>query len=641
MPEINIKINSVLRQVPEGTSVTDLLKDQPEEVRQNAIAAKINGRPVDLSHSLKESGELKFILPSSPEGLEVIRHSTSHLMAHAVTELFPDTQVGIGPVIEDGFYYDFKREVPFTPQDLEKIEQRMKEIVKRNFAVSRIDYSKNEALDYWRKQNEPMKVELIEERGGETVSFYKQDSFMDLCLGPHVPSTGRLGVFKLLHTAGAYWRGDERNAMLQRIYGTAWLTVEELQEYLHRLEESKKRDHRKLGKELELFTINDEIGPGLVIWLPNGARIRRQIEDYLYGELYKRGYEVTYTPHIARLSYWGTSGHLGYYRENMYAPMESDEESYQLKPMNCPIHIAVYRNTLRSYRDLPMRLAEFGTVYRFERSGVLHGLMRTRGFTVDDAHLFCTIEQLESEISGLLDFTFSFWNTFGFKDIQVFLATRPEKAVGAVEIWDTAIEIARKTLEKNNVKYEVEEGGGAFYGPKIDFKIRDAIGRWWQCSTTQVDFQLPERFKLEYIGADGQPHRPIMLHRAITGSMERFFGVLIEHFAGAFPLWLAPVQVAILPIAERHHTYGAELKTLLESRQIRVILDSRKEKIGAKIRDSQLQKVPYMIILGDKEVENQTISVRHRTRGDLGARSVQDFVDELLPLITSRAVETN
>ena len=429
--------------------------------------------------------------------------------------------------------------------------------------------------------------------------------------------------------------------MLQRIYGTAWLTDEELQQYLHRLEESKKRDHRKLGKELELFTINDEIGPGLVIWLPNGARIRRQIEDYLYGELYKRGYEVTYTPHIARLSYWGTSGHLGYYRENMYAPMESEEESYQLKPMNCPIHIAVYRNTLRSYRDLPMRLAEFGTVYRFERSGVLHGLMRTRGFTVDDAHLFCTIEQLESEITGLLDFTFSFWNTFGFKDIQVFLATRPEKAVGAVEIWDTAIEIARKTLEKNNVKYEVEEGGGAFYGPKIDFKIRDAIGRWWQCSTTQVDFQLPERFKLEYIGADGQPHRPIMLHRAITGSMERFFGVLIEHFAGAFPLWLAPVQVAILPIAERHHTYAAELETLLESRQIRVILDSRKEKIGAKIRDSQLQKVPYMIILGDKEVENKTISVRHRTRGDLGARSVQDFVDELLPLITSRAVETN
>jgi threonyl-tRNA synthetase len=562
-------------------------------------------------------------------------------MAHAVTELFPGTQVGIGPVIEDGFYYDFKRDVPFTPDDLEKIEKRMKEIAKRNLPVARLDFPKNEALDYWRKQNEPMKVELIEERGGDTVSFYKQDNFMDLCLGPHVPNTNRLGVFKLLHTAGAYWRGDERNDMLQRIYGTAWVTEEELQQYLHQLEESKKRDHRKVGKELELFALNDEIGPGLIIWLPKGARVRRQIEDYLYEELYKRGYEVTYTPHIARLSYWETSGHLGYYRENMFAPMEDKEESYQLKPMNCPIHIAVYRNGLRSYRDLPLRLAEFGTVYRFERSGVLHGLMRTRGFTVDDAHIFCTIEQLESEITGLLDLTFSFWKTFGFKEIQVFLATRPEKAVGAVEIWDTAIDIARKTLEKNDVKYEVEEGGGAFYGPKIDFKIRDAIGRWWQCSTTQLDFQLPERFKLEYIGADGQPHRPIMLHRAITGSLERFFGVLIEHYAGAFPLWLAPVQVAILPIAERHHAYGAEVEKLLAGRQIRVILDSRKEKIGAKIRDSQLQKVPYMIILGDKEVENKNISVRHRTRGDLGARSIPEFLDELLPLITSRAVDTN
>jgi threonyl-tRNA synthetase len=641
MPEINININGVSKPVPEGIRVADLLEDQPPEVRQQALAAKINGRLVDLSHQLKESGELKFILPSSVEGLDIIRHSTSHLMAHAVTELFPGTQVGIGPVIEDGFYYDFKRDVPFTPDDLEKIEKRMKEIAKRNYPVARLEYAKNEALDYWRKQNEPMKVELIEERGGDTVSFYKQDSFMDLCLGPHVPNTGKLGVFKLLHTAGAYWRGDERNDMLQRIYGTAWNTDQELQEYLHRIEESKKRDHRKVGKELDLFTINDEIGPGLVLWLPKGARVRRQIEDYLYEELYKRGYEVTYTPHIARLSYWETSGHLGYYRENMYPPMEGEEENYQLKPMNCPIHIAVYRNALRSYRDLPIRLAEFGTVYRYERSGVLHGLMRTRGFTVDDAHLFCTIEQLESEITGLLDFTFSFWNTLGFKDIQVFLATRPEKAVGAVEIWDTAIDIARKTLEKNSVKYEVEEGGGAFYGPKIDFKIRDAIGRWWQCSTTQVDFQLPERFKLEYIGADGQPHRPIMLHRAITGSLERFFGVLIEHFAGAFPLWLAPVQVAILPIAERHHEYASEVEKELAARQIRVHLDSRKEKIGAKIRDSQLQKVPYMIILGDKEVENKTVSVRHRTRGDSGARSIPDFVGELLPLITNRVVDTN
>lgn len=639
--EINININGASKQVPPGTTVSELLKDQPDEVRKEALAAKFNGKEVDLSFRLEEPGNLKFILPSSKEGLDIIRHSTSHLMAHAVTELFPDAQVGIGPVIEDGFYYDFKLDKPFTPEDLEKIEARMKEIVKRNYSVSRLEYPKNEALDYWRKQNEPMKVELIEEKGGDTVSFYKQDSFMDLCLGPHVPSTGRLGVFKLLHTAGAYWRGDEKKDMLQRIYGTAWTTKQDLDDYLHRIEESKRRDHRKLGKELELFHTSDEIGPGLIMWLPKGARVRRQIEEYLYDELFKRGYEVTYTPHVARLSYWGTSGHLGFYRENMFAPMELEDDKYQIKPMNCPIHIAVYRSALRSYRDLPVRLAEFGTVYRYERSGVMHGLMRVRGFTVDDAHLFCTLDQLENEIKGCLDFTFSLWRTFGFKDIQVVLATRPEKAVGPVEIWDTAIDIARKTLEKNNIEYEVEEGGGAFYGPKIDFKIRDAIGRWWQCSTTQVDFMLPERFQLEYIGPDGKPHQPIMLHRAITGSLERFFGVLIEHYAGAFPLWLAPVQVAILPIAERHHEYAARVEKELFGQKFRVFLDDRKEKIGAKIRDAQLQKVPYMIILGDKEVENNTVSVRHRTRGDLGARSIQEFVDELQPLIASRAVETN
>lgn len=639
--EINININEVSKQVPPGTTVSELLKDQPDEVRKEALAAKFNGKEVDLSFRLEEPGDLKFILPSSKEGLDIIRHSTSHLMAHAVTELFPDAQVGIGPVIEDGFYYDFKLDKPFTPEDLEKIEARMKEIVKRNYSVSRLEYPKNEALDYWRKQNEPMKVELIEEKGGDTVSFYKQDSFMDLCLGPHVPSTGRLGVFKLLHTAGAYWRGDEKKDMLQRIYGTAWTTKQDLEDYLHRIEESKRRDHRKLGKELELFHTSDEIGPGLIMWLPKGARVRRQIEEYLYDELFKRGYEVTYTPHVARLSYWGTSGHLGFYRENMFAPMELEDDKYQIKPMNCPIHIAVYRSALRSYRDLPVRLAEFGTVYRYERSGVMHGLMRVRGFTVDDAHLFCTLDQLENEIKGCLDFTFSLWRTFGFKDIQVVLATRPEKAVGAVEIWNTAIDIARKTLEKNNIEYEVEEGGGAFYGPKIDFKIRDAIGRWWQCSTTQVDFMLPERFQLEYIGPDGKPHQPIMLHRAITGSLERFFGVLIEHYAGAFPLWLAPVQVAILPIAERHHEYAGRVEKALFDQKFRVFLDDRKEKIGAKIRDAQLQKVPYMIILGDKEVENNTVSVRHRTRGDLGARSIQEFVGELHPLIASRAVETN
>ena len=641
MSELNISIDGVSRTVPAWTVVRELLRDQPDEVRQQALAAKINGRAVDLSHKLQESGNLSFVLPGSLDALEILRHSTSHLMAHAVSELFPEAQVAIGPVIEDGFYYDFKRDVPFTPEDLEKIEAKMKEIVAKDHPVERLEFPKQEALKFFREKQEPMKVELIEERAGEIVSCYRQNGFIDLCLGPHVPSTGKLRAFKLLHTAGAYWKGDEKNAMLQRIYGTAWFSEQELQDYLQRLEESRKRDHRKLGKELGLFTINDEVGPGLIIWLPKGGRVRRALEEYLYDELYRRGYEITYTPHVARLSYWGTSGHLDYFRENMFAPIELEDDKYQLKPMNCPIHIAVYKSALRSYRDLPLRLAEFGTVYRFERSGVLHGLMRVRGFTVDDAHLFCTLDQLESEIDGLLDFTYQLWHTLGFKEIQACLATRPAKAVGSEEIWGEAISRLRSSLDRKNLGYEMDEGGGAFYGPKIDFKVRDAIGRWWQCSTTQVDFTLPERFKLEYIGADGQAHRPIMLHRAITGSLERFFGVLIEHFAGAFPLWLAPVQVGILPIAERHHAYASEVAAFLSSRKIRVHVDTRKEKTGAKIRDAQLQKIPYMLILGDKEIESRGVSVRHRTKGDLGARPLDAFAEELDHLIRTHAVDTN
>lgn len=641
MSDLTIRIDGVSKEVPDKTSIKELLQEQPQEVRKKAIAAQLNGRLVDLSHKLSESGDLIFVLTGTPQALEIIRHSTSHLMAHAVTELFPDVQVGIGPVIEDGFYYDFKKKEPFTSEDLEKIEARMKDLSSKKYEVERLEWSKDQALKFYGEKEEPMKVEIIQEKGGDIVSLYRQNGFVDLCLGPHVPSTDKLHSFKLLHTAGAYWKGDEKNEMLQRIYGTAWFSDEELKEYLNRLEESKKRDHRRIGKELELFTINDEVGPGLIIWLPKGARVRREIEEYLYQELYSRGYELTYTPHVARLSYWGTSGHLDYFRENMFAPIELEDDKYQLKPMNCPIHIAVYRSALRSYRDLPLRLAEFGTVYRFERSGVLHGLMRVRGFTVDDAHLFCTLDQLESEIDGLLDFTYSMWHMLGFKEIQANLATRPKKAVGSEEIWQEAINRLRNSLEKKGYPYETDEGGGAFYGPKIDFKVKDAIGRWWQCSTTQVDFTLPERFKLEYVGADGQPHRPIMLHRAITGSLERFFGVLIEHYGGAFPLWLAPVQVAILPIAERHHEYASGLANTLNKKQIRVYLDTRKEKTGAKIRDAQLQKIPYMVILGDKEIENKNVSVRHRTKGDLGTRPSNDFVAELQELISTRAVDTN
>lgn len=641
MSKLTICVEGVSKEVPEGTVVAELLQEQPEEVRKQALAAKINGRAVDLSHHMKESGDLSFILPASPEAIEIYRHSTSHLMAHAVSELFPDAQVAIGPVIEDGFYYDFKRNDPFTPEDLEKIEVKMKAIAAKDYPIERMEFSKEEALRFFREKDEPMKVELIEERGGETVSCYRQNNFIDLCLGPHVPGTGRLHSFKLLHTAGAYWKGNEKYPMLQRIYGTAWFSDQELQDYLHRLEESRKRDHRRIGKELELFTTTDAVGPGLIIWLPKGARVRHALEEFLYEELNKRGYELTYTPHVARLSYWKTSGHLDYFRENMFAPMELEDDKYQLKPMNCPIHIAVYKSALRSYRDLPLRLAEFGTVYRFERSGVLHGLMRVRGFTVDDAHLFCTLDQLESEIDGLLELTYYLWHTLGFREIKAFLATRPEKAVGSQEIWNEAIHRLRNSLVRMGVGYELDEGGGAFYGPKIDFRVRDAIGRWWQCSTTQVDFTLPERFQLEYIGADGQPHRPIMLHRAITGSIERFFGVLVEHFAGAFPLWLAPVQVAILPIAERHHTYASGIGAQLSAKSIRVFLDTRNEKTGAKIRHAQLQKVPYMIILGDKEVSNNNLSVRHRTRGDLGTRSLPEFREELQHLISTRAVDSN
>jgi threonyl-tRNA synthetase len=639
MPDhITITIDETSQEVPVGTRIVDLV---PENRRKDTIAAKLNGKAVDLSHPLQESGTLSWILTGSAEALEILRHSTSHLMAHAVTELFPDAQVGIGPVIEDGFYYDFKMEHPFTPEDLEKIEKRMKEIAANDYSIARLEFPKQEALDFWQNKNEPMKVELIRERGGNTVSFYRQNGFMDLCLGPHVPSTGKLASFKLLHTAGAYWKGDERNPMLQRIYGTAWFTDADLQEYLKRLEESKKRDHRKIGKELELYSVLEDIGPGLIVWLPKGARVRREIEDFLYKELYSRGYEVVYTPQIARLNLWKISGHLENYAENMFAPMKMEDDTYQLRPMNCPFHISIYKATKRSYRELPIRLAEFGTVYRYERSGVLHGLLRVRGFTQDDAHLFCTMDQLETEIDGLLDFTFMMWRTLGFTEIRVTLGTRPEKAVGDPALWEEAQNRSKNALVRNSVEYRIDEGGGAFYGPKIDFNIRDAIGRWWQCSTVQLDFNLPERFQLEYIGPDGQPHRPIMFHRAITGSMERFFGILIEHFAGAFPLWLAPVQVVLLPIAERHLPYASEIQASLAAKSIRSVVDDRKEKIGAKIRDAQLQKIPYMVILGDKEIENKNLSIRHRTKGDLGARNLVEFSEELQHLIVTRAVDTN
>ncbi|MDO8588487.1 MAG: threonine--tRNA ligase [Armatimonadota bacterium] len=556
--------------------------------------------------------------------LSTLRHSTAHVMAHAVRNLFPDVKIAIGPSIEDGFYYDFDKKEPFTPEDLTAIEDEMRKIVKANSPFVRREITQAEALETFK--DEPYKVELIEEIGDEVSSVYEEDGFVDWCRGPHVPSTGEIKAFKLLSIAGAYWRGDEKRPMLQRIYGTAWRTEEELQDYLTRLEESAKRDHRKLGRELELFSFDDEVGPGLVLWHPKGALIRKIIEDYWRDAHYEGGYELVQTPHIARQDLWARSGHLDFFAEGMYGPMDVEGQPFRIKPMNCPFHLAIYKSRIRSYRELPIRWAELGTVYRFERSGTLHGLIRVRGFTQDDAHIFCTPDQLEDEIIRVLNFVIQILRRFGFDEYGIYLSTMPEKHVGEEEIWEKATDALRASLEVRKLEYKVEEGGGAFYGPKIDIKIKDALGREHQCSTIQVDFNEPERFDITYIADDGKEHQPIMIHRALLGSIERFFGVLIEHYAGAFPLWLAPVQVLILPIADRHHDYAREVGKVLHAAGIRARVDDRNEKTGYKIREGQLQKVPYMLVLGDREMESNAVSVRTREEGDKGAIGLDQFV---------------
>ncbi len=579
-----------------------------------------------------------------------IRHSTAHIMAQAVLEQFPDGKVAIGPAIEDGFYYDFDLPRPLTPEDLEKIEKRMRSIIQSRVKFERRVISAEEAKQIFHDQ--PYKLELIagleegtlDEDGNPVsekpeISIYINGCFTDLCRGPHVGMSSQINpaAVKLLSIAGAYWRGDEKRPMLQRIYGTAWNTPAELKDYLWRLEEAKKRDHRKIGHDLDLFSTVDEIGAGLILWHPKGAKIRKLVENFWSEEHEKSGYDFVYTPHIGKSQLWETSGHLGFYKENMYSPLDIDGQQYYLKPMNCPFHIYIYKNSLRSYRDLPIRYAEEGTVYRYERSGVMHGLMRVRGFTQDDAHHFCRSDQMPDEIDFVLSFSLHILRSFGFTDIHAYLSTKPEKSVGEPERWSAAEEALEASLNRAGIDYSVDAGGGAFYGPKIDLKVNDAIGREWQLSTIQFDFNLPERFDLTYIGEDGQAHRPYMIHRALLGSLERFFGVLIEHYAGAFPVWLSPVQVALIPIADRHLDYAKKIAGELRQAGLRVMVDDRGERMNAKIRNAQNQKIPYMLVIGDKEVENHQVALRLRNGDNPGPMPVVDFIERAKNDIANKA----
>ncbi len=626
---INISLPDGTRaQVPSGSSAGEALAQAGHSIHAGVFAAKVNGVPVDLSHVLQEDARVEPLTFASAEGREVYRHTSTHIMAQAVQEVFPAAQLTIGPALEESFYYDFAFDRPFTPEDLERIEARAKDIIKRDLTIQRREMSKEDAIKFFEARGEHYKVEII--KGFEDsapISLYGQGDFIDLCRGPHVATTGQVGAFKLLSTGGAYWRGDERNPMLQRIYGTSFPTQVELDIHLAKLEEIKRRDHRRLGKELDLITIQDEIGPGLVLWHPKGALVRLLIENFWREQHIRDGYELVYSPHIARLDLWKTSGHVDFYRDNMFAPMDVEGSEYQLKPMNCPFHIMIYKSHLRSYRDLPIRYGELGTVYRYERTGVLHGLLRVRGFTQDDAHLFCRPDQIETEVSRVLDFTFFILRTFGFTEFEVYLSTRPEQSVGSDANWSIATDALEAALKSREVAYQVDPGEGVFYGPKIDIKIKDILGRSWQCSTIQIDFNNPERFHLTYTGEDGKFHQPIMIHRALMGSIERFIGILIEHFAGAFPLWLAPVQAVVLTITDKQQEFASGLVTTLKGHGFRAESDFRNEKIGFKIREAEKAKVPYMLVIGDKEVQSGTVSVRGRSGANLGSMPVASLLD--------------
>jgi threonyl-tRNA synthetase len=676
---IHVKLpDGSVKDVPCGTSALDIAKGISPRLADAALAAQIkplasngngsagNGHKpapeaaspaaepgknpprraqlIDLTRPLEQDVELRLLTDRDPEALEVYRHSSAHLMAAAVLELFPETKLGHGPATESGFFYDFYREKPFAPEDLEAIEKKMQELVKQDLPYAREFLPRAEGLERFKSEGDFMKCHFIEQftAPDERISIYKTGKFTDFCRGPHIPSTGRIKAFKLLNIAGAYWLGDEKNPQLQRIYGTAFFSRKDLDEYLRKIEEAKKRDHRVLGKQLDLFSIQELAGPGLIFWHPKGGIMRKEMEDWMRDEYLKRGYSLVYTPHVARVDLWKTSGHEGYYAQNMFTPMELDDANYRMKPMNCPFHILIYRDSLKSYRDLPVRLGELGTVYRYERSGVMHGLLRVRGFTQDDAHIFCTPEQIEDEVVGCIDFALAVLKTYGFEKFHVELSTWDPNDrspyAGRDDQWDLGQRSLEQALKRRNIEYKLIPGEAAFYGPKIDIKLVDAIGRLWQLSTVQFDFTLPERFGLEYVGEDGKRHQPLMVHRALYGSVERFFGVLIEHYAGAFPVWLSPTQVVVVPIGEKHHAYAAEVGDKLKAAGVRVHVDVRNEKMNAKIREHAMQKVPFQLVVGDKEMEAGEVNVRVRGQERAeGSVKVEVFVERVKGLIESKS----
>jgi threonyl-tRNA synthetase len=622
-------------------TVADVARRVGERLAKAALAGKVDGKLVDLAAEVAPGAQVAILTADSADGLYVLRHSTAHVMATAVKRLFPDVDLGIGPPIEDGFYYDFHLEHRLTEEDLEKIEAEMRKVVAEDAPFARADIARDDALARLRGGKQRFKVELVEQdlAAERTVSFYQDGDFADLCRGPHVPSTGRCKAWKLLSVSGAYWRGKETNPMMQRIYGTAWANDKDLQGYLRQLEEAKKRDHRKLGKELELFAIPEVTGPGLIFWLPKGAVIRGVIEDWLRAELKARGYEAVYTPHVVKETLFQVSGHLDNYAENMFPAMEIEGANYRVKPMNCPGHSMIYKSRLRSYRDLPLRLQEIANVYRYERSGTLHGLARVRGLTMDDAHIFCRPDQLADEIAGCVDFVRHAMKIFGL-EAKVYLSTRPAKAIGSVEVWDHAIAALKEAAARTDLAYDMDEGGGAFYGPKLDFKFYDALGREWQGPTVQCDFNLPERFDLTYRGADGAEHRPVMVHRAILGTFERFMALIIEHYAGAFPLWLAPVQARVLPITDAQHERAREVEARLKAAGMRVELDARNEKLGAKVREAILEKIPYMLVIGELEAKQEDLRVAvSRRDGSKESMPLDQFIEEASKKIKERYVD--
>ncbi|RMA93121.1 threonine--tRNA ligase [Hydrogenothermus marinus] len=632
---------------PEGITIKEIINQIEDKIKNPSaiLGGVFNGEIIDIHTPIRESGNLRFLTKKDKESLEILRHSLAHIMAQALKELYGSDKVhlGIGPTTDVGFFYDVEVEGKrLTEEDLPVIEEKMKEIIKRDCQIEREELPREKAIEFFENTKEFYKVDLIRHDIPENapISVYKQCEFTDLCRGPHIPSTGKASTaFKLFNIAGAYWKGKEGNPMLQRIYGVAFWDKKDLKKYLNMLEEAKKRDHRKIGKELELFIIDENVGGGLALWLPKGAIIRNEIENDWRKEHIKRGYQLVYTPHVGKEQLWETSGHVNFYRENMFPEMQIEEEGYFVKPMNCPFHVEIYKSKQRSYKELPIKLAELGTVYRYERSGVLHGLMRVRGFTQDDAHIICREDQVEEEIRKVLEFAIETLKNYGFEEFEVYLSTRPEKSVGDDRMWEIATDALRKAIESVGLEYDIDEGGGAFYGPKIDVKIKDAIGRMWQCSTIQFDFNLPERFDMYYIGEDNKRHRPYMIHRAVFGSIERFIGVLIEHYAGQFPLWLSPVQAKVIPIADAHVEYAKQVEEKLKNAGLRVEIDDRNERMNKKIRDAELQKIPYMLVVGDKEWQTGTVSVRTKKKGNIGVFTIDEFIEKAKKLIDKKATE--